>query len=168
MGDLLIRQDAVLSEDGKYRYRLSRHWGNGPEVTFIMLNPSTADAFIDDPTIRKCMGFSRRWNMSGLYVGNLFAVRATKPEDMRASSDPVGPDNRDHLESMCKHAFRNGGLVVCAWGAHGSYRQQDKTFLGWMDVIGVQAKCLRLTKDGAPGHPLYVPYEAALSDYGRR
>ena len=157
---------ATLSLDGVYRYRLSRCWGNGPKATFIMLNPSTADAMQDDPTIRRCIGFARAWGMGGLYVGNLFAYRATKPEAMLAAPDPVGPENRDHLEWLCYRAAKNGGVVVCAWGAHGGYMEQDKTFLGWMDGLAIQPMCLGATKGGAPRHPLYVAGATPLVPYG--
>lgn len=75
---LEIKKDATISDCGKYRYRLSRIWEPGrPVATFVMLNPSTADATNDDATIRKCMGFARRWNLGGIHVGNLFAYRAS-------------------------------------------------------------------------------------------
>ena len=162
MNDLLLDRDATISECGKYRYQLARRWGEGPVATFIMLNPSTADAEIDDATIRKCMGFAHRWGMSGLMVGNLFAYRATKPRDMMKAHDPVGPSNQEHLERMCHEAGAsgNGGIVICAWGANGSYMQQDQTFLGWCDGLWlIKPKALRLTGKGMPEHPLYVPYD---------
>jgi hypothetical protein len=162
---LVMQRDATLSKCGKYRYRLTRRWGDGAVATFIMLNPSTADALVDDATIRKCMGFARRWGMSGLMVGNLFAYRATNPRDMRRAPDPVGPDNERHLHEMCHEAGAsgNGGLVVCAWGANGSYMQQDQTFLGWCEGLWIiRPKALRLTSKGMPEHPLYVPYDTGL------
>lgn len=164
-----IQKSAVISDCGKYRYRLSRTWMPGrPVATFVMLNPSTADAMVDDATIRKCMGFAQRWGMGGIRVGNLFAYRATKPADMMHKSvvDPVGPDNERHLMALCRDAAGNAidddGLIICAWGANGSYMDQDQTFLGWceMDWL-IKERCvkaLRLTSKGAPEHPLYVPY----------
>lgn len=123
-----------------------------------MLNPSTADALQDDPTIRKCMGLARYWGYGGLYVGNLFAVRATKPEDMRKEIDPVGPDNHEWLGWMCHRAAKNGGRVIVAWGSHGVYMHQDMTVLGWLDSWVITPYCVRRTKTGLPEHPLYVPY----------
>ena len=169
MTDLFLRRDAVVSSCGRWRYRLSRHWGDGPEATFIMLNPSTADALVDDATIRKCMGFGRRWGMAGIYVGNLFAYRATDPSEMLLAADPVGPENRDHLDWMCLRAAKNGGTVICAWGANGSHLDQDETVLGWLGMHCIEASCLRLTKKSrAPEHPLYVPYETAPVTYQGR
>lgn len=160
--DLLLNRDAEISACGKYRYRLSRRWGDGPMATFIMLNPSTADAEVDDPTIRKCMGFARRWGMDGIFVGNLFAVRATKPADMMRAEDPVGPENERHLHHMCHEAGARGtgGVLICAWGANGGHMRQDQTFLGWCESTWqVWPKALRLTSKGMPEHPLYVPYD---------
>jgi hypothetical protein len=154
-----MKRDAVISSCGRYRYRLSRHWGPGPEATFIMLNPSTADGFADDATIRKCIGFAQRWKMGGMYVGNLFAVRATKPKEMKRAADPVGPENASHLEWLCERADKNGGKVVAAWGVHGRYMDQASTFLGWCLNWEVQPLTLGLTDGGYPRHPLYVPYD---------
>src|SRR5437588_2477108 len=88
------RGSAVFSPDGRYRYLLTRRLGRSRRVaTFIMLNPSTADAINNDPTIRKCVGFARRWGCGLLQVVNLFALRATEPRVLRAAADPVGPEN---------------------------------------------------------------------------
>jgi hypothetical protein len=128
MSDLFMKRDAMISGCGRYRYRLSRHWGSGPEAAFIMLNPSTADAHIDDPTIRRCIGFARHWSMGSLYVGNLFAVRATRPADMMRVVNPVGPDNFTHLHWMGDRAAKNGSVVVCGWRAYGSHLEQAAAF----------------------------------------
>ncbi len=92
---------AVLSECARYRYRLDRAWERDDHglgtVTWVMLNPSTADADVDDPTIRRCIGFSKAWGYNALTVVNLFAWRATSPRDLCAVEDPVGPDNEAHL-----------------------------------------------------------------------
>lgn len=160
--------EAVISPDGLYRYSLVRRWGNGPEATFVMLNPSTADAMRDDPTIRRCIGFARAWGMGCLYVGNLFAYRATDPTVMRAAPDPVGPENHYYLQWICYRAAKNGGVVVCAWGVHGSYMEQDETFMGWMDGLAIEPRCLGTTKAGAPRHPLFVARATPLVPYARR
>lgn len=172
-----ITRHAFISDCGKYRYQLSRTWEPEKAVaTFIMLNPSTADGTQDDPTIRKCLGFARQWGCRGLRVVNLFAFRATKPRDMLAADDPVGPDNHDSVlravdAAAHLHSGWGGpsGPVVCAWGTHGSFMDQDETVLGWLDTVTVRPQALGLTKDGHPKHPLYVPYSATLIRYaGRR
>src|SRR6185369_17379869 len=97
---------AVISKCGKYRYSLRREWiGGAGTVCFIMLNPSTADASVDDPTIRRCIGFAQRWGYQILEVVNLYAYRATRPRDMFAAADPVGPENEYYL---CKAALGAG------------------------------------------------------------
>lgn len=160
--DLVMTRDATISTDGAYRYRLSRRWDHTqPVATFIMLNPSTADATVDDATIRKCIGFAQRWRYGGIEVGNLFAFRATKPEDMKRSPDPVGPENWTHLEAICRGAKQSGGRVICAWGTNGGFKCQDSKFLeNCIHQWDVRPMALRMTtKSRKPEHPLYVPYE---------
>ncbi|HEX2136504.1 MAG TPA: DUF1643 domain-containing protein [Microvirga sp.] len=108
-----MQREALFSPCGAYRYRLARRWAEGPMVAFIMLNPSTADGSIDDPTIRRCIGYAQTWGYGALAVGNLYALRATEPAELRRARDPTGPDNDRHLEGMTRAAAR----VVCAWGA---------------------------------------------------
>ncbi|MGH3977119.1 MAG: DUF1643 domain-containing protein, partial [Pseudonocardiaceae bacterium] len=111
--------DAVLSGCGRYRYQLTRTWDPGQQrATFIMLNPSTADAADDDPTIRRCTSYARSWGLGGLMVVNLYAYRATDPADLWKVDDPVGPDNDDHLRAVLAAATDVGAPVVAAWGAN--------------------------------------------------
>lgn len=160
--DQIRDRSAFLSPDGKYRYHLSRSIPGGDRriATFIMLNASTADHEVDDPTIRQCMGFCRRWDCGELHVVNLFALRATDPREIRRASDPVGPDNQEWImRVVTKSADPNPsvrGPIVCAWGVHGSYMGQDQTVLDWLSVIH-KPMALGITKDGHPRHPLYVP-----------
>src|SRR4051812_26865304 len=112
---LPLEQNAVISACGRYRYLLTRQVGPGPRAaTFIMLNPSTADATKDDPTIRRCIGFARQWGCGRLSVLNLFAFRATDPAAMKRADDPVGPENKDWFERILTDAGE--GRVVCGWG----------------------------------------------------
>jgi hypothetical protein len=146
---------AVISPCGKYRYLLERTWGIGlPRVTWIMLNPSTADAEKDDPTIRRCIGFSKEWGYGGLYVVNLFAWRATDPGELKRVLRPVGPEN-DHYIG---HAAANCKEIVAAWGAHGSFQDRDKVVRKLLKGFGITA--LSLTTKGSPGHPLYLSANA--------
>jgi hypothetical protein len=147
---------AELSECQHYRYRLWRRVGEGGSVVFVMLNPSTADAHEDDPTIRRCKGFVRAWGHGELVVVNLFAYRATNPKDMLAASDPVGPRN----DGVLRAAIEGARLVVCAWGSAAMtsatvrYRARAvEAMIGNLDVVPV---CLGATKNGDPRHPLFV------------
>ena len=146
-------RSALFDPTAAYRYFLDRNWARlytpGPErVTWIMLNPSTADAFKEDPTIKRCMSFSTLWGYDSLAVVNLYAYRATNPKRLLEISDPVGPDNLKHI----KQAIEGSRLVIAAWGAFKlgvpeSLRStlQDSSLF-----------CLGTTKDGHPKHPLYV------------
>ena len=154
---------AVISPCGKYRYVLTRQIQTtlplpGEPILFVMLNPSTADASIDDPTIRRCMGFARAWGRNGICVANLFAIRSTDPAGIAAASDPVGPENNawlQRLASQCKD-------VVCAWGSHKQAAHRQRYVRDIMLDAGAQIWCLGTTKDGSPRHPLYVPNSQQL------
>lgn len=151
---------ADFSGDLVYRYRLSRRWGDGPAVAFIGLNPSTADETNDDPTIRRCIGFAKRWGYDQLVMLNLFAFRATDPADMKRVLDPVGPENDKYLVREAREA----GLVVAAWGVHGSYHARDEEVLS---ILPLPPVALGVTKDGYPRHPLYVRADAEPGLYAR-
>lgn len=154
-------QNAVISDCGRYRYLLTRQVGPGSRTaTFIMLNPSTADATTDDPTIRRCIGFARRWGCGKLAVLNLFAFRATSPADMKRDNDPVGPENREWFDRSLQAP--HAGQVICAWGVHGEHMGQDRAVLGWLEEHGVEPFALGITRDGHPKHPLYLPNSAEL------
>mgnify|MGYP001397548464 CR=1 FL=1 len=141
---------AIFSPCQRYRYALWRRWEAEPSyVLFVGLNPSTADAERDDPTIRRCIGFARAWGYGGVLVGNLFAYRATLPRDLKAAGDPVGAENEVWLRGLAERA----NLVVAAWGNHGSFRQQAGAVLPLLP----EPHALHVTQQGQPGHPLYLP-----------
>ncbi|GAB6051886.1 DUF1643 domain-containing protein [Magnetospira thiophila] len=152
----MIHSDAVMSNCEQYRYRLTRKWGEGKTCGFVMLNPSTADSIEDDPTIRRCINYARSWGFGGLIVVNIFAYRATDPESMKAAIDPVGPDNKEHVQSVAKLVSACGGPMVCAWGNNGTYKGQDKVVRQWFEEVGVVPMALAVTNCGQPRHPLYL------------
>lgn len=160
---------ASFSACGKYRYSLTRTFGGADgRAVFIMLNPSTADATQDDPTIRRCIGFAKAWNCGELVVLNLFAIRATDPAVMLADADPEGPDNEEHFRRYLAGAQHAETIIVCAWGAHGKHRNQGRKVMGWLQRWDITPECLGVTKDGQPKHPLYlagksvrIPYRVA-------
>ena len=158
-----MKKTAFISNCGKYRYRLTRAWGEGWFLPFVMLNPSTADADIDDPTIRRCIQFAQREKAGGIVVVNLFAFRATKPADMMAATDRHGPDNEGALRYMATDAWRARMPVVCAWGAQGGAAALAVTDL--LKRCGPRLVCLGKTKDGHPRHPLYVKGDQPLVPY---
>lgn len=158
-----VERTAKLSEDGAYRYVLGRWWTTPPSRSpvvdlWVMLNPSTADADIDDPTIRRCMGFSRSWGADGIRVVNLFALRATDPKALLSHPDPVGPENNWNLEGAARAAQDSGGRIIAAWGAHSMAERRARDV---RRLLGRDVRCLGVTKSGAPRHPLYVKGDAA-------
>lgn len=158
--------EAVLSDCGIYRYSLTRRWDDEPStaplVTWVLLNPSTADHEADDPTIRRVRGFTERMGYGGFKVVNLFALRSTSPKALRTHPDPFGPFNLDTLENV---ALRPQGPTVFAWGAHGhGTTERHLALICWK---GRKAPlCLGdPTKTGQPRHPLYAPANIEIKDY---
>lgn len=147
-----VEADAIVSPDGRYRYALTRKWDEGGDLVWIMLNPSTADATEDDPTIRKCQKFARTWGFTGISVVNLYAYRATDPRDLLRVDDPVGAGNDDVLQAV----FEEAGNVMAAWGASLLAQLRTIQVLDLLEVAGRKPYVLGLTKAGAPRHPLYV------------
>jgi hypothetical protein len=159
-----LRSDAVLSDDGQYRYALTRHWGEGTSLRFVMLNPSTADASLNDPTIRRCIGFAKREGYGGLVVLNLYAYRATNPKALLTCGDPVGPGNDDMLRAHMRSSVGVARPVVAAWGANARADRVKQV----LDLcLGVDWRCLGTTKDGHPRHPLYVRGDQPLISFPR-
>jgi hypothetical protein len=147
---------AIFSPCRTYRYRLTRRWGSGPNARFIMLNPSTADENVDDPTIRRCIAFAKREGCGGLVVVNLFAFRATDPRELAGAINPCGPDADRHLMDAIQDA---DGPLIAAWGSNAFAKQRAADVTA---MIGAHCVCLGKTKDGHPRHPLYVKGDAPL------
>ena len=144
---------ATFSDCGQYRYALWRFWQpDQPRVMFVGLNPSTADAEKNDPTIRRCIGFAQDWGYGGLYVVNLFAYRATLPKDLFAAEAPIGPDNDVWVQKLANES----DLIIAAWGNDGAVQGRSHTFRQLLP----QMKCLKMNKSGEPAHPLYQPKKA--------
>ena len=145
-----MKLSAVISDCRLYRYELRRVWDRSkPAVLFIGLNPSTADATIEDNTSRVCINYAKRWGFGSLLLANLFAYRSTDPSLLRRVTDPVGPDNDEWLKRMASKAE----LTVCAWGNGGSLHDRDLEVLSLLK----DPHCLARLKSGRPGHPLYKP-----------
>lgn len=151
---------AIISKDGKYRYWLERKLASDAKnhCVFIMLNPSTADANVDDPTIRRCKGFADRFGCGKLVVVNLFAFRATDPRELYKAGAPIGEENDKYILK----ALALPGIVICGWGAHNT-SERDNIIKDWASNADVNLMCLGKTKSGAPKHPLYLPALAPLT-----
>lgn len=156
------RRTAVFSKDGKYRFTLKRIWDRSkPRVMFIGLNPSTADGIDDDPTIVRIRNFAKDWGFGSLVICNLFAYRATKfmPLTTMGKDVIVGPGN----DTVLKRIASKVDTIIFCWGVNG------KTYLRHLDVINMfpDAKCIEISKDGFPKHPLYLKSNLKPKKYVR-
>jgi hypothetical protein len=148
-----MKTDANLSKCRKYRYALWRIWDDSkPYAMFIGLNPSTANETEDDPTITRCINYSKNWGYGGLCMVNLFAFRATEPSVMMAAKDPIGLEN----DAWIKKLSHKAGVIVAAWGNDGSFLERSYK----IKKIIPNLMCLKINKTGEPAHPLYQPATA--------
>jgi hypothetical protein len=155
---MVMQGSAVFSPCRTWRYALARRWApDGQPVMFVALNPSTADETLDDPTVRRCIGFAKRWGFPAMLMLNAFALRSTDPRALYSAADPVGPENDTWLLAMRQTAAR---CVVC-WGAHGALLDRGT------EVVQLVAPVFSFgfTKDGFPKHPLYLPNNADLVEW---
>ncbi len=146
----MIHSDALFSKDRAYRYALWRIWDKSlPKILFIGLNPSTANEIKDDPTNRRCKRYAYDWGYGGYIMSNIFAYRSTDPKKLKTINDPIGPKNNYWLKKLNKEAT----LTIGAWGNHGTLLNRGKKVINIIDEL----YCLRITKEGHPSHPLYLP-----------
>lgn len=148
---------AVFSPCAVYRYTLWRVWDRSrPIVNFVMLNPSTADEILNDPTVERCERRARRMAFGGVIVTNAFALRSTNPKGLRTVADPVGPENDDHIRDQAAAA----DLVVCGWGNHCDAVAPGRgaRILEAIKAGGRVPHALKRNADGSPQHPLYIGY----------
>ena len=148
------KSDAIFSDCGQYRYRLWRRWSEGATVAFLMLNPSTADATRNDPTVERCHRRAVDMGFGALEVINIFAHRATDPKDLKKALAPNGPLNDKTLIDTTKSAE----MTICAWGSHGTHLDRDKQVRSLLKGADIHTHILALTKYDQPRHPLYISY----------
>lgn len=155
-----MNYSATISPCGVYRYRLGRRWGEGAGLVYVMLNPSTADANQDDPTIRRCIRFAQSNGFDAIDVVNLYAFRATSPADLKRAGYLVGPENDQHILDATR-----GQQVCLAWGANASGLTRPAEVLKLLRGIHVEPQCLWATRSGHPQHPLMLPASCRLRPF---
>ena len=154
---------ATYSDDERYRYVLTRTWdAAGARAHFVMLNPSTATEYQNDPTVERCERRARALGFGAFRVTNIFAYRATDPRDMRLQADPVGGPAND---AAIREAALWARLTVCAWGTHGAHLGRGAAVEALLRATGRPLATLGLSKDGHPKHPLYIAYTVEPSPW---
>lgn len=155
-----VEKWATLDSLGTYRYLLGRRWAEGETCLWVMLNPSTADSVVDDPTIRRCVSFSQREGFGALEVVNLFAYRSTDPKVLPGlkHSERLGPDNEQHIAAAARRASK----IICAWGSVNSHLYSQAIRVGRLILSRHQLYCLGLTSSGCPKHPVRLASNTPL------
>jgi hypothetical protein len=157
-----LENDAVISDCENYRYLLRRTWDyTKPRALYVMLNPSTADAYKDDATIRSCVRLAIGLGYGSMEVVNVFGYRATKPDELLKQADPIGPMNQYAVEA----AVGRCDVVICAWGAFPLARQHATPIINAIRSMRPAAYCFGKTKDGSPKHPLYIKSGTPLTTF---
>lgn len=170
-GPIECARGAVISDDELFRYSLWRNWedlaATAPSndcCLWIALNPSTADAFKEDATVRKCIGFSRRWGHTSMEIVNMYAFRSRHPKMLKLALDPVGPDN----DAWILRAVARSKRVVAAWGNAPIIGERDVALGRLLETAGAELSCLGVTGWGRPKHPLVLSYRTPLVPYRPR
>jgi len=154
-----VDADATFGGGGTYRYRLSRTWdASRPTAAFVLLNPSTADATTDDPTVTRCVKYAAGMGFGRVVVANLFALRSSDPADVDAHPDPVGPENDAHLRDVTAAADR----VIVGWGNAGTKRGRARQVAGSLDA---DLYAIGTTRAGHPRHPSRTPYDVTIERF---
>jgi hypothetical protein len=161
-----VKKSAIISECGEYRYRLERDFGDEPQAfAFFGVNPSTADSIVDDQTVMKWVGFSRRNGAGRFIVGNVFAFRATNVKELASAGDPVGVENTEHIRGI----IRDADILVPCWGNRAKVpkplRWKFSVVAALLRESGKPVRCFGVTKSGDPKHPLMLPYTTELIDF---
>lgn len=157
------QSEATYSACEKYRYALTRTWdADRKRLLILMLNPSKATEMVNDPTIERCERRSMALGYGAFRVCNLFGLRETDPALLKRAKSPEGADNTDQL----KAALDWCDDVLCAWGVHGSHRDQATAVLPTLQQSGKPLLALGATKEGHPRHPLYVSYKTQPTPFG--
>jgi len=165
--DLFLESSAEFSLCRIWRYSLIRRWKSGSRLLmFVGLNPSTADEFKNDPTVRRVMGFARQWKYDGLVMMNIFAYRATDPKVMKTVVDPVGPENDAWLLKMAGATIMQGCPIIAGWGAHGVHLRRDSVVIELLSEFDLY--CLGKTKGGYPKHPLYLRSDTTIGMFSSK
>jgi len=162
MGDLFADAGAIFSDCKRYRYRLWWYWDRTkPAVSFVMINPSTADDVSNDPTVERCQRRALSMGFGGLEVANIFALRSTDPRLLYSVADPVGVGNDEAILDACTGA----GMVICGWGDHGALKHRGAEVKRLLMEAGLRPHALKVNASGEPMHPLYVSYKTLPTPY---
>ena len=167
---LLEKRSAIFSEDRRYRRMLRITWDETkPLIAFVGLNPSTADEYADDATIRRCKSFAADWGYGSLVMLNLFEFKATDPREMQAAESPEGFNADGSIADVGLAAAQlKVAAVVACWGTGGRHRDRGRivTEQLWKHFGGYRLLCFGRNADGSPKHPLYLRTETGLVEFG--
>ncbi len=152
---------AVFTDRRRRRIWLRRKLGMfGSTIAFVCYNPSIAAAEVNDPSVKRMIGFAIANDASDLIVVNAFTVISPNPDDLAAFKDPVGPDANDAIRLAHKLATESGGIMIAGWGVpkgKDATRELAVVRFAAIRAMGLQLHVLRLTAGGYPEHPLYLP-----------
>lgn len=155
----MMEKRALFDEDRVHRFLLWRNWEPLlPQMMVIGLNPSTADEELDDPTIRRCIGFARDLGYGGLIMANVFPYRSTDPKKLPPAVEQPMKANQNYILEAAAGLSTHGGIIVAAWGTGPVWRRwHGRQLAKLIRFRGILLHCFRRTKAGDPAHPLYLP-----------
>lgn len=161
VSELFVKASAAFSPCRTYRYILYRIWDETkPLYCALMLNPSKADEYANDPTVERQMRRAKLLGYGGLVVINLFAFRATDPREMLRHPEPVGQGNDAAIRAVAEEVTNRNGIIVCGWGNDGAHLERSAAVVKLLSNYDLYALKVNQGGAGEPKHPLYVGYDA--------
>lgn len=159
-----MNRTATISACGFYRYRLDREWDRGLGNLYAgLINPSTADAYEDDATVRGLVARAKKLGFGSLTIWNAFAVRSSNPADIYQHTDPVGPLNNHFIKEILEECKSGDAACFVGWSHHGNHLGRADKIVSLAKEVGVPLYCVGVNADGSPRHPLYVRHDAVLT-----
>jgi hypothetical protein len=157
---------AIFSEEKDHRFALWRTWDRElPSILFIGLNPSRGNQFYNDPTLTRCINFSKSWGYGTMFFGNLFSNVEPDSDMMRAISMHESRIDEVTTNLWLDQMLSMTDEVVCAWGSWDFIERRKKAVIGMISNWFESPKCFGKNKDGNPKHPLYLKATSTLKNY---
>lgn len=157
-----VKGDAVFS-DVQHRQLMRRWTGETfPDryIMFIGMNPSTADATVNDPTCAREWTFAKREGFSAMVKANVGDYRATDPRMLLAPG--IVAVSEANLPAIRAAAASASKVVICHGKLNKALVRSGEAVIAALRLDGIELWCFGKNADGSPKHPLYLKLDTPL------